>query len=79
MYIYICSRYRCRYLWKSVCLYSGLGFGMRQGSWHAPPGNVGDKVGANVAKVGIVVGARVGGLRSPTLVGTGVGAAQTIK
>ncbi len=41
-------------------------------AWRAPPGNVGNMVGAKVAKVGDTVGARVGGLVSPALVGAGV-------
>jgi hypothetical protein len=50
------------------------GFGGIEGARRAPPGNVGDAVGANV---GANVGARVGGFVSPTLVGMGVGAART--
>ena len=43
-------------------------------AWRAPPGNVGNNVGA---RVGDNVGPLVGGLVSPTLVGAGVGAAHT--
>jgi hypothetical protein len=53
------------------------GFSGIERAWRAPPGNVGDNVGAYVGaeEVGAEeVGANVGGLVPPGLVGTGVGA-----